>query len=626
MLGLGAHESLTVATVKRISAGANWLAGWRQILPGPVPGLLAIALGLSIIAAVALSFNLARLRESFAWVEHTNEILRNIAAAERALLEAESGERGYLLTGENSYLDSYNRSQAQIPGLLDTLNRSVSDNPGQTQLLSELRQNIDARLAEFKQAVELGPLRLNDALAVLSTARSHQLTPVIERQLARFRQTELSLLEDRQRTVDRVAVLGTFIAAALGLLALLSTAVGAFLLERQRVIKQLRNANSDLEQSQKSLRDREARIEAVLATVPDAMVTIDAEGHIQSFSATAERLFGFRLDEVQRRNVSMLMPSPYRQEHDGYLNHYLATGEQRIIGKERVVVGQRKDGSTFPMELFVGEILLGDTRQFVGFVRDLTQRNEREGLLHEVQSELFHVSRLSTMGEMASALAHELNQPLAAMVNYLKGSRRLLDNSTDPQAESIKGAMDKAADQAIRAGQVIQRLRDFVARGETEKSIESINKLIEESSALALVSAKQQSVRVSFIFDPTIDFVLIDKIQIQQVLVNLLRNALEAMQDSARRELAISTAPEPDDMALVSVTDTGSGIDPEIASKLFQPFVSTKRQGMGVGLSISRTIIESHGGRIMAEPNPDGGAIFRFSLRRIPPQHLENGD
>ena len=349
------------------------------------------------------------------------------------------------------------------------------------------------------------------------------------------------------------------------------------------------------------------------------MVTIDGKGHIQSFSATAERLFGFRLDEVQGRNVSMLMPSPYRQEHDGYLNHYLKTGERRIIGKERVVVGHRKDGSTFPMELFVGEALLSDTRQFIGFVRDLTQRNERDRLLHEVQSELLHVSRLSTMGEMASTLAHELNQPLAAMVNYLKGSKRLLQNSTDERAELIKGAMDKAAEQAMRAGQVIQRLRDFVARGETEKRIESINRLIEELSALALVSAKEQSVQVRLLFDPKIDLVLIDKIQVQQVLVNLLRNALEAMQNSPRRELVVSTAPEPDDMAAVRVTDTGPGIDPDIASKLFQPFVSTKRQGMGVGLSISRTIIESHGGRIMAEPNPDGGTIFRFTLPRAAP-------
>jgi two-component system sensor kinase FixL len=305
------------------------------------------------------------------------------------------------------------------------------------------------------------------------------------------------------------------------------------------------------------------------------------------------------------------------------LNRNLTTGVRHIIGTGRIVVGQRKDGSTFPMELSVGEVLVSERRQFIGFVRDLTQRQQRERLLHEVQSELLHVSRLSTMGEMASALAHELNQPLAAMVNYLNGSRRLLANSSDPRAELIKGAMDKAAEQALRAGQVIQRLRDFVARGETEKRVESIKKLVEEASALALVAAKEQSVSVKLLFDSTIDLVLVDKIQIQQVLVNLLRNAIEAMQDSARRELIITTAPEEAGMASVSVADTGSGIDPEIAAKLFQPFVSTKRQGMGIGLSICRTIIESHGGRLIAEPNPGGGTIFRFTVPRGNPPDLD---
>jgi two-component system sensor kinase FixL len=286
----------------------------------------------------------------------------------------------------------------------------------------------------------------------------------------------------------------------------------------------------------------------------------------------------------------------------------------------RVVVGRRKDGGTFPMELAVGEVLLGGKRQFIGFVRDLTQRREGERLLHEVQSELLHISRLSTMGEMASSLAHELNQPLSAIANYLQGSKRLLQNSRDERAPVIMEAMDKAADQAVRAGQVIQRLRDFVARGETEKRIESIKKLVEEASALALVAAKDHLVRVDLRLDPAIDLVLVDKIQIQQVLLNLLRNALEAMQASDRRELHVSTSPVDDSMIAVDVADTGSGISSDVASRLFQPFVTTKRQGMGVGLSISRTIIESHGGQITVRPNPGGGTIFRFTLRGIDPE------
>jgi two-component system sensor kinase FixL len=318
----------------------------------------------------------------------------------------------------------------------------------------------------------------------------------------------------------------------------------------------------------------------------------------------------------------MLMPEPYRHEHDRYLGRYLSTGERRIIGLGRVVVGQRKNGSTFPMELSVGEVALEGKKQFIGFVRDLTQRQEGERLLHEVQSELLHISRLSTMGEMASALAHELNQPLSAIANYLQGSRRLLQNSPDERSALIVKAIDKAAEQAVRAGQVIQRLRDFVARGETEKRVESIKKLVEEASALALVAAKDHLVRVDLRLDPSIDLVLVDKIQIQQVLLNLLRNGLEAMQTCERRELHVSTRPVEDNMVAVDVGDTGCGISSDVASRLFQPFVTTKRQGMGVGLSISRTIIESHGGQIAVEPNPGGGTIFRFTLRGVVPEDL----
>ena len=373
------------------------------------------------------------------------------------------------------------------------------------------------------------------------------------------------------------------------------------------------------------LNNSQAHLQAILATVPDAMVVIDERGVIQSFSATAERLFGFAIDEVTGRNVSTLMPAPYRQEHDSYLSRYLSTGDRRVIGTGRVVVGQRKDGSTFPMELSVGEVVLQGKRQFTGFVRDLTERQAHERRLHEMQAELLHISRLSTMGEMASTLAHELNQPLAAIVNYLQGSRRLLQDSTDERAPLILEVLGKTAEQALRAGQVIQRLRDFVARGETEHRIENINKLIEEASALALVGAKEKSVRVNIQLEPLVDLVLVDKIQVQQVLLNLLRNAVEAMETSDRRELTIATSPSVDGMVVVSIGDTGTGIPTDIASRLFQPFVTTKRQGMGIGLSISRTIIESHGGEITAQPNPAGGTIFRFTLRAVTVKELDHG-
>src|SRR5579863_5300054 len=325
---------------------------------------------------------------------------------------------------------------------------------------------------------------------------------------------------------------------------------------------------------------REAHVKSILDSIPDAMIVIDDRGIMQSFSSAAERLFGHASADVVGANVRMLMPSPDRENHDGYLGRYRRTGERRIIGIGRVVAGERRDGSTFPMELAVGEMKVGDQRFFTGFIRDLTERQRTEARLQEIQAELVHMSRLTAMGEMASALAHELNQPLSAIANYMKGSRRLLANSTDDSAGQVRDAMDRAADQALRAGEIIRRLRDFVARGESERRVESLSKLIEEASALALVGAKDKGVRVRFSFAPGFDFVLADKVQIQQVLLNLMRNAIEAMEDSPTRELVIATAPAPGGLIEISVADTGTGIAPEISAQLFQPFVTTKHTGM----------------------------------------------
>jgi two-component system sensor kinase FixL len=369
---------------------------------------------------------------------------------------------------------------------------------------------------------------------------------------------------------------------------------------------------------------REAHLQSILDTVPDAMVVIDERGIMRSFSSAAARLFGYAAHEVLGQNVKLLMPSPYREGHDSYLARYMRTGERRIIGIGRVVVGERKDGSTFPMELAVGEMKSGNRRFFTGFIRDLTERQKTEARLQELQSELVHISRLTAMGEMASTLAHELNQPLSAIANYLKGSRRMLEDGKDERSKVLREALEKAADQAMRAGQIIRRLRDFVSRGESERRVESITKLVEEASALALVGVKDRGIRVQFQFDATLDLVLADRVQIQQVLLNLIRNAMDAMETSQARDLIVSVAPAGETFVRVSVTDSGSGIAPEICEQLFQPFITTKRQGMGVGLSISRTIVEAHGGRIWVEPNPVGGTIFHFTLPAVNEEDVDD--
>lgn len=389
--------------------------------------------------------------------------------------------------------------------------------------------------------------------------------------------------------------------------------------------ERLRRTRIESFRRQEDLVAREAHLQSILDTVPDAMIVIDETGTMQSFSKTAERLFGYPEIETIGRNVSMLMPSPYREAHDAYVGRYLATGERRIIGIGRVVVGERKDGSTFPMELAVGEMRSPDRRYFTGFIRDLSERQVTEARLQELQAELVHMSRLTAMGEMASTLAHELNQPLSAIANYMKGSRRLLETATDDRLLKVGEAIDKAGEQALRAGDIIRRLRDFVARGESERMVESIAKLVEEASALALVGAKELGVRVHFQFDPGTDHVLADRVQIQQVLLNLIRNAVEAMEHADRRELRLGTRASGDGTVEVSVADTGLGMAPEVSEQLFRPFVTTKPHGMGVGLSISRSIIEAHGGRIWAEPNPGGGTIFRFTLRLVDNEVLIDG-
>jgi two-component system sensor kinase FixL len=380
---------------------------------------------------------------------------------------------------------------------------------------------------------------------------------------------------------------------------------------------------TDKKRAVTALAEREAHLRSVLETVPDAMIVTDQAGIMSSFSATAERLFGYGAAEAIGRNVSMLMPEPHRVQHDGFMQRYADTGERRAIGSSRIVVGRRKDGTTFPMELSVGEMIAGERHFFTGFIRDLTERQAAEQRLQELQAELIHISRFTALGEMASTLAHELNQPLTAVASYLKGAGRLLDSGES--TDVARDAIEKAAQQALRAGQIIRRLRDFVARGEGEKQVENLAKLIEEACALALVGAKQSGVKVSMSFESSSTHVLADKIQVQQVLLNLVRNAIEAMQESERRELSLSTHRVDAETVRIDVADSGPGIAPEIADQLFQPFVTTKRTGMGVGLSISRTIVEAHGGRLWIDANEGGGVIFHMTLKLIEVEELAHG-
>jgi two-component system sensor kinase FixL len=369
-----------------------------------------------------------------------------------------------------------------------------------------------------------------------------------------------------------------------------------------RDLSEARRINNELQR-------REALLQSILDTVPDGLIVIDRQGIIQSFNMAAQRMFGFTSAEAVGRNVAALMPASHATSHDAYIDRFVATGERRIIGIGRVVVGLRKNGSTFPMELHIGEVAAPGTQLFTGSVRDLTAREDRERRLADLQSELIHVSRLSELGQMASALAHEVDQPLTAITNYARGVSRLL---TDDVPRPLHEAIGKMSEQAARAHAIVQSLRGMVRKDATPAQTVSLRTIIEEMSALALIGTGR-SVDLDVRIGPDAAYALVDRVQMQQVLLNLMRNAVQAMEQSPVRRVTIATSRRGERVE-IAVADTGPGLPETVQARLFQPFVTTKPSGLGVGLSICRAIVQAHGGELTAEPGPGGGTVFRFTV------------
>jgi len=344
------------------------------------------------------------------------------------------------------------------------------------------------------------------------------------------------------------------------------------------------------------------------------MIVIDERGSILSFSTAAEKMFGYREAEVVGENVSALMPSPDRERHDSYLERYLRTGERKIIGIGRLTTARHRDGNTFPIDLHIGEARMGDERVFTGFIRDLTERQQAELRLHDLQSELAHVSRVTAMGTLATSIAHELNQPLTAIANYVETAEELLEKPDEETLAIVREALRECAAQSVRAGQIVRRLRDFISRGETERRVESLTRVVNEASALAMIGAGEHGIEMQVKLDPSAEQVLMDRIQVQQVILNLVRNAIEAMVESPVRRIRISARAVDGGQVEVMIEDSGPGLPAKVAASLFQPFVSTKSAGMGLGLSICHTIVHGHGGRIWADSSMLGGTAFHFTL------------
>jgi len=356
----------------------------------------------------------------------------------------------------------------------------------------------------------------------------------------------------------------------------------------------------------------EARLASVLDTAADGIIVIDEHARILIFNKACEKMFGIRSAEAVGQNVKIVMPVEYAAEHDEYVGSYIRTGVKKIIGIGREVRGRHADGTVFPLELSVGEAATPDGRQFIGILRDLRPRKESEQRLADLQSELVHLARVSAIDEMGAAIAHELNQPLTALILYLQAIRRAHSKGIDIN-KVVGDILDKAAGEAERAGHIIQRMRQFVEKREPERHVRDMNPLVDDAIELTLLGQSHR-IRVDRETAENLPPVSVDPVQVQQIIVNLVRNAIEAASGAADPAIRISTRTK-DGNVVIEVEDNGPGIAPQALPKLFEAFASSKRRGMGLGLAISRTIAQNHGGDLTVDPGGNGkGACFSLVL------------
>jgi two-component system, LuxR family, sensor kinase FixL len=368
-----------------------------------------------------------------------------------------------------------------------------------------------------------------------------------------------------------------------------------------------------------------AEFQALLDAAVDAIVVIDERGHVLTFNRAAERMFGYTAADVAGRNVSMLMGEPYHSEHDGYMARYLATGEAHIIGKGREVEGRRANGETFPVSLAVGEAAGSGKRRFVGIIRDLSAQRAAEQRTRSLEHRLAHVGRFNLMGEMAAGIAHEINQPLAAIATYAQAAKRVLQRD-DSRLSVLMDIHGKIDDQARRAGQVIENLRKLIRRQEIETQSLDVNSVVADVMSLIEADARSEGIAVHLRTEAGLPKVRADAVQLQQVLLNLTRNSVDAMRDGLAKErgIGIATGRSERGGVRIAVTDHGHGVSLQLGDDIFHPFVTTKRDGLGVGLAISKTIVESYGGSLSYADNPVGGAIFSIELPAQPQEEPES--
>jgi two-component system, LuxR family, sensor kinase FixL len=361
----------------------------------------------------------------------------------------------------------------------------------------------------------------------------------------------------------------------------------------------------------------EVRLASVLDTAVDGIIIIDEHARMMMFNKACERMFGYEAAEVIGLNVSMLTPPEHAGVHDEYVAAYKRSGHRKIIGIGREVRAKRKDGTFFPIDLSVGEAITPDGRQFIGILRDLTARKDTERRMTELQGDLIRLARVSALDEMGSAIAHELNQPLTAIILYLQAVerelRRARDTGHSEEADARRFAIiKKAQSEAQRAGSIIQRIRQLVEKRGPERKEVDLNHLVDDAIELTQIG-QDRIVNVVRDYGAGLPPLQVDPVQIQQIVVNLVRNAFEAVRGREGGEIVVSTSLD-DRHLLLSVEDNGPGIPPEMIDSLFQAFKTGKRSGMGLGLAISRTIAQSHGGELLVDPGGSGRGA-RFAVR-----------
>ncbi len=380
--------------------------------------------------------------------------------------------------------------------------------------------------------------------------------------------------------------------------------------------KELQANLSEIEDSKHKAIIREAILNSVFNSIVEGFITINQAGFIESINNSITTIFGYQEDELIGKNVTILMPENVRKQYDGFLVHYLKMHKSKIIGKTRQLEGQRKKGSIFPLDLSVSEYKVDNQSHFIGVIRDCSDRVNKEVLVKKHLDELAHVTRLGLMGEMAAGIAHEVNQPLAAIATYSQVCLKMLQ-SEEMSVTALEEVLTKTEKQACRAGQLISHMRSFVSSKQVYRSRVDIHDLIRNAMELAADECKQFSIKCNLELAESLPLITVDDIQIEQVLLNLLKNAIDVLAKKPKGEsriLSIQSYVVDNKYIEIRVKDNGPGINEQEKAKIFTPFFTTKSSGMGMGLSICQSLIISHGGQLRFNSAKSKGTTFYFNL------------